>query len=671
MHEPFRPVGHGNGRPGLPLNSLREGQRVRTIRGTLIWMVVICVLPAWIGFAVLIQGMYSSERERAAQNTMMTARALMLTVDRELAATRAAVEVLATCPELVSDDLAAFHKRASGMVRKLSGNNIVLIEQSGRQLLNTLVPFGTPVPFGGRPPPRGGQLPRIALDRSTFSTGKPVITDLFFGPVARAPLVAIEVPVFRDGKVKYGLSMALSPEHLGQILDRQKLPPAWVASIFDTNGVTVARTRSPAEFVGLPGPPALIEMVKQEPNGFLETLTLEGFPVYWAFSRSETSHWSVAIGIPTAEMNNDLHTFLGMSAIGAVLILMIGIGLAAYRSSRITSAVRALVAPAMAFGRGEAPTIPRSNIQEIGEVAAGLEKAFHVLQHRTAERDQAEREKEAAERASLLKDEFIATVSHELRTPLTSIAASLDLLKEIADATRSDAGRELIGIAQANGQRLTRLVNDILDIEKLEGGRVVFEMQRVGIAPLLARAVEVDRPMAQRCGVRLRLENSSVHDVQADPNRLMQVAANLLSNAVKFSPPGAEIVVAAEDRGDNVRLSVRDHGPGVPEEFRARIFGKFAQADNSDTRQRTGTGLGLSIVKQIAQRLGGEVGFADAPGGGTVFFVELPRLQGIDAGNARDADGRSPPEGNTGSAGHSARPSAAPSVPEFAKASHA
>jgi signal transduction histidine kinase len=160
-----------------------------------------------------------------------------------------------------------------------------------------------------------------------------------------------------------------------------------------------------------------------------------------------------------------------------------------------------------------------------------------------------------------------------------------------------------------------------------------------------------------------------VHHVHADPDRLMQVVSNLLSNAVKFSSPGAEIVVAAEDHVDNVRISVRDHGPGVPEDFRVRIFGKFAQADNSNTRQKTGTGLGLSIVKQIVQRLGGEVGFADAPGGGAVFFVELPRLQGIGAGSARDADERISPESNTGMAGRSARPPIDPTVPEFA--SHA
>jgi signal transduction histidine kinase len=273
----------------------------------------------------------------------------------------------------------------------------------------------------------------------------------------------------------------------------------------------------------------------------------------------------------------------------------------------------------------------------------------------------------ARKRIERLKDEFVATVSHELRTPLTSIAAALDLLSEIADADRSDAAKELIAIAQTNSQRLVRLVNDILDIEKLEGGKVVFDMQHVDIGSLLERAVEANRPMAERCGVRLRLEGPSVHDVHADPDRLMQVASNLLSNAVKFSPSGTEVVVATEERWDKVRIAVRDHGHGIPEEFRDRIFGRFAQADNSDTRQKAGTGLGLSIVKQIVQRLGGEVGFADAPGGGTVFFVDLPRLQEVGAGEAKDAG--EPRESDIGAAGHSASPPT-PLAPELVKVGH-
>ena len=112
--------------------------------------------------------------------------------------------------------------------------------------------------------------------------------------------------------------------------------------------------------------------------------------------------------------------------------------------------------------------------------------------------------------------------------------------------------------------------------------------------------------------------------MRADPDRLVQAITNLLSNAIKFSPPGEEVVVAVETKSDAVRISVRDHGPGVPEEFKHRIFEKFAQADGTDARRKGGTGLGLSIVKQIVDRLGGEVGFADAPGGGAIFHVDLP-----------------------------------------------
>ena len=626
MRSPFKLASHADGKPALRLSSLPDGRRVRTIRGTLIWMVLICVLPAWTGIAVLIQSMYSSEHERTVQNMIMTTRALVLAVDGELSAARAAMEVLATSPELASDDLAAFHKRASEIMPNLPGDGILLSDQSRQQILHTLLPFGAPLPVSVR-------------ERLVFATGRPTVSDLFTGVIANAPMVAVEVPVFRDGKVKYALALTLFSERLVEILRRQNLPPGWVGSIFDTAGIIVARTTQSARVsVGEPGQPALIKMMQQEPNGFLETRTRGGVSIHVAFSRSEVSNWAVSIGVPAAEMNHDLYAFLELSAAGAIFILMIGLGLAAYKSSQITSAVQALVAPAMAFGRGEAPTIPRSNIREISEVANGLEKAFHLFQQRTAERDQAEREKEVAEGTARLKDEFIATVSHELRTPLTSITASLDLLNDIPDANRSEATNELIGIAQANSQRLTRLVNDILDIEKLEGGKVGFHMQRIEIGPLLEQAIEANRPMAESCGVTLRLEATARHDVCADPDRLMQVAANLLANALKLSPPGTEIVVTAEDRGDKARISIRDHGPGIPEELRSRIFGKFAQAEISDERQKIDTGLGLSIVQQIVQRLGGEVGFADAPGGGTVFFVELPGLQQIDVGAVEEAE---------------------------------
>ncbi len=223
------------------------------------------------------------------------------------------------------------------------------------------------------------------------------------------------------------------------------------------------------------------------------------------------------------------------------------------------------------------------------------------------------------------KDEFVATVSHELRTPLTSIAGALGLLTGNAAGKLPASAMRLLTIAYANSQRLVRLLNDILDIEKMESGKAVFEFKRVEVRSLVEQTIEANRAFAQDRSLRIRLDAASAaFDVRADPDRLVQAITNLLSNAIKFSPPGEEVVVAVETKSDAVRISVRDHGPGVPEEFKRRIFEKFAQADGTDARRKGGTGLGLSIVKQIVDRLGGEVGFADAPGGGAIFHVDLP-----------------------------------------------
>jgi PAS domain S-box-containing protein len=230
-------------------------------------------------------------------------------------------------------------------------------------------------------------------------------------------------------------------------------------------------------------------------------------------------------------------------------------------------------------------------------------------------------------RADQLKDEFVSTVSHELRTPLTSISGSLGLLVGGAAGKLPEPAVRLIGIAQSNSQRLVRLINDILDIEKIESGQVVFHFQRIDVRTLVEQVIEASRGYADGFGIRVRLASTATaSEVLADPDRLAQVVTNLLSNAIKFSPLHGEVAIAIETHDDSVRISVRDHGPGIPPEFRPRVFEKFAQADGSDAWQKGGTGLGLSIVKQIVARLSGDVGFADAPGGGTVFHVDLPAL---------------------------------------------
>jgi PAS domain S-box-containing protein len=241
------------------------------------------------------------------------------------------------------------------------------------------------------------------------------------------------------------------------------------------------------------------------------------------------------------------------------------------------------------------------------------------------------------QRTDRLKDEFVATVSHELRTPLTSIAASLGLLAGNPALGLPEPAKRLVTIAHSNSQRLVRLINDILDIEKIESGKIIFDLKRVELRPLVEQAIEASRGLADAHRVRLTIAEPApamAVAVKADADRLTQVMLNLISNAIKFSPQNGEVAISIAHQGSRARIAVRDHGPGIPPEFRARIFEKFAQADNSDSRQKGGTGLGLSIVKQIVARLDGEVGFEDAPGGGTIFCVDLPDWETASRGDA-------------------------------------
>jgi len=227
-------------------------------------------------------------------------------------------------------------------------------------------------------------------------------------------------------------------------------------------------------------------------------------------------------------------------------------------------------------------------------------------------------------RIEQLKDEFVSTVSHELRTPLTSIAGSLGLLSGGAAGPLPEKAARLIQIAQANSQRLVRLINDILDIEKIESGKLRLELAPLDLREIAERSIEGVQGYARELGVVVTLGDAEAAPVRGDADRLIQVVTNLLSNASKFSRAGGVVTVTVDRETRLARLSVLDQGPGIPESFRSRIFAKFAQADGSDTRAKGGTGLGLAIAREIAERHGGRLWFESAEGEGATFHLDLP-----------------------------------------------
>ncbi|GGF64889.1 hypothetical protein GCM10007301_25840 [Azorhizobium oxalatiphilum] len=271
----------------------------------------------------------------------------------------------------------------------------------------------------------------------------------------------------------------------------------------------------------------------------------------------------------------------------------------------------------------------------IGEMRASGGRSLVAVLHDITER----------KRAEVMKNEFVSTVSHELRTPLTSIAGSLGLLAGGATGPLPERAQRLVTIAAQNCQRLVRLINDILDIEKMQSASITFARQRVLVADVAKRAVEQNSGFALEHNVSLSL-NVGPGDtaVVGDSDRLIQVLTNLISNAVKFSPKGATVDVEVARIDGIVRASVRDHGTGIPETFRPSIFTRFAQADSSDTRQRGGTGLGLAIAKEIVDRHEGTLAFETEMGVGTCFHMDLPAENPAETGIPEIIDPTVPPK---------------------------
>ena len=226
--------------------------------------------------------------------------------------------------------------------------------------------------------------------------------------------------------------------------------------------------------------------------------------------------------------------------------------------------------------------------------------------------------------ADQLKNEFVSVVSHELRTPLTSIHGALKLLTTGQLGQLAPQGQELLEIALKNTERLTRLINDVLDLERIESGRIKMIKVRCQVADLLEQAAKAMRPMAQTHGVTVEIAPTDAH-IYADPDHIEQTLTNLLSNAIKFSPCGETVLLRAIEQPHQVLFKVIDHGRGIPEDKLETIFERFQQVDASDTRKHGGTGLGLAICREIVQHHEGRIWVTSVHGQGSTFCFTLPK----------------------------------------------
>ncbi|GAB4381411.1 MAG: hypothetical protein Kow00121_39870 [Elainellaceae cyanobacterium] len=247
-----------------------------------------------------------------------------------------------------------------------------------------------------------------------------------------------------------------------------------------------------------------------------------------------------------------------------------------------------------------------------------------------------------------LENEFISLVSHELRTPMNSLIGALDLLGTGALGALTERGQQILKIAITNTERLIRLVNDILDLERMKSGKITMRKEECSLADLLSQATEVMRTMAEKTQVQLELSPCSAQ-LWADPDRILQTLTNLLSNAIKFSEPGNIVWISAAPAQGNgkgressdahtdphILITVRDQGRGIPTDKLQSIFEPFQQVDTSDSRQKGGTGLGLAICRNIVEQHEGRIWVESVLGQGSSFFISLPLYQGEEANGSR------------------------------------
>ena len=724
------------------------------VRWLLLCIVLACLVPGLVGIGALVYRMYLDERVRIVNDTVRTARGLSQTLDAELARARAVALALSSSSQLAANDLEGFQRRARELLESEGiGQDIVLSDASGREVLNTRIRVGKPLHGQGEPSPGTG----------SFDAARPQVSDVFTSPSTGDLVVTVNVPVLSAGRIVYGLSLVLTPQDIGKILQGYKLPAGWVGSISDRSGTTVARTKLPEWFVGEQANPELLQQSQAAPEGAFEADTQEGIPSVVAFSRSPMSGWTVALAIPRRVLAASWLRTLTLIGLGGVALFGVG-GLFAWRQGgKVARSVESLKAAATAMAGGHAAPVAELHFAEaeraseaitasvtllaeraraqavtnaaLTESQARLAEAQHLArlgswywdaESQTVEvskslravfgrdglhpfckqdataylpescarldaatlhlqrtglgfslvlsglhadgtpmwvdaraeavrsangamlgirgtvqditaRTQAEEARGTAVRldvenrqireASRIKSQFLSNMSHELRTPLNAIIGFSELLQ--SGAVDADMAKRalFLGHIGTSGRHLLQLINDVLDLSKVESGKFEFFPEPVNLQTLISECGDVLHSLILRQRIKLSVDvDPTLTDLVLDPSRLKQVMYNYLSNAIKFSAVGGLIQVRATGEGPTrFRIEVEDDGVGIAEADLPRLFNDFEQLNAGYTKQHAGTGLGLALTRRLVQAQGGQVGVRSQLGRGSVFHLVLDR----------------------------------------------
>lgn len=336
-----------------------------SLRASLLALVAWCAIPLVLVAAALVWQVYRLQRSELFNGNVQQARRIATAVELELSAIESSLRVLSTSPALLAGDLASFHAQARQAVSTQIARNYVLLDRQGRQVLNTLLPFGAPLPRQGNPP----QLGRV------FSGEGAVLTGLFTGPVTNRPILAMGVPVWRGGEVRYCLSMGLEPAAVSRVLARQSLQSGWQVSVLDGAGTVVAQLPEAGPMVGRQADAGLRAGIAGQSEGYLRALTVENERTLAGFRRLAMGDWVVVVEAPQAMLDARLRRLILVTAAATLLALALGIWLALRVVRRVMASVNELNDAALAISEGQQLTMPASQLIETEAVGVAMVQA--------------------------------------------------------------------------------------------------------------------------------------------------------------------------------------------------------------------------------------------------------------------------------------------------------
>ena len=543
---------------------------VLSVRGRLVVVVLAIVLPFAAASAWIAWRQYQNQSKALGQTLLSVSRSLSAAADRELASGLALVEALANSPSLDDGRLAEFHRLAEKVAATRRDAWMLLIEPSGKIVMHTRQPFGAQLPNSFE---RERQLSAASPDelplsgapwvRRVFETRGPVYTDLFHGQISGSFVVAVGVPVMREGRVLYCLTLVMPAGAFQPLVESRPRLEGSGALLFDNRGFVIARAVMPEKFVGQRVRADWVAAVQASSELVDRGLDLQEQRFFRAVTRSPVSGWSAGVSLSEEAAFGAIWRSLAESLLLAALILV------------------ASAALAVAIGRSMA-------------------------------------RRRLAEEESRAKDEFLAALGHELRNPVSAISSSAELLQRVPEGPQ--AAQAVERIARQTAQ-MRRLLDDLLDTTSAIHGKLAVRPQPLDLREC---AAQVERDHASRPGVSARMEvTGDAVWVRADPARLQQMIDNLVENAVKYG--ARKVTLHAGKEGAFGVLTVADDGQGIAPGLMRRLFQPFVQGEQPLERPQGGLGLGLALVRRLAELHGGSIEAHSAGSGkGSRFTLRLP-----------------------------------------------